>query len=186
MTGTVAVGGTAGRSDRGLLVAIDVGTSGARAAIFDLDGRRLLEARRAYPTRSPRVGWAEQDARAWRSAAVGALADVVRRLVTPTGSVGPGDIRAIGLTGQCPSVVLVDARSEPVRPGAHLPRQPRDRRGARRSASGSATSRSIAGPGTCRAASTSSRSSSGSASTSRRPSPGPAGPSSRAISWRRP
>ncbi len=103
-------------SDRELLAAIDVGTSGARAAIFDLDGRRLLEARRAYPTTSARVGWAEQDGRAWRSAAVGALADAVRRLVTQ-GIGRPGDIRAIGLTGQCPSVVLVDAQGEPVGPG---------------------------------------------------------------------
>ncbi len=64
----------------GLLVAIDVGTSGARAAAFDLDGRRLLEARRGYPTSSPHEGWAEQDGRAWRSAAIGALGDLVRRL----------------------------------------------------------------------------------------------------------
>ena len=66
------------RRAQGLLVAVDVGTSGARAAAFDLDGRRLLEARRGYPTRSPRDGWAEQDGRAWRSAAIGALADLVR------------------------------------------------------------------------------------------------------------
>jgi xylulokinase len=100
----------------GLLGAIDVGTSGARAAIFDLEGRRLLEARRTYPTRTPQVGWAEQDGRAWRSAALGALADVVRRL-TAEGIGAPGDIRALGLTGQCPSVVLVDAGSEPVTAG---------------------------------------------------------------------
>ncbi len=109
-------GGTAERSGGGLLGAIDVGTSGARAVIFDLDGRRLLESRRPYPTRSPRVGWAEQDARAWRSAAFGALADVVGRLVAD-GIGRPGEIRAIGLTGQCPSVVLVDARGEPVTAG---------------------------------------------------------------------
>jgi len=100
----------------GLLIAVDVGTSGARAAALDLEGRRLLEARRSYPTRAPRPGWAEQDARSWRSAAIGALADLVRRLEAD--GLGRGaDVRAIGLTGQCPSVVLVDRRGRPVTAG---------------------------------------------------------------------
>ena len=82
---------------------------------FDLDGRRLVEARRGYPTTQPREGWAEQDGRAWRSAAIGALGDLVRRLAAD--GLGRGsDVRAIGLTGQCPSVVLVDRRGEPVPP----------------------------------------------------------------------
>ncbi len=100
----------------GLLVAIDVGTSGARAAALDLAGRRILEARRSYPTAAPRPGWAEQDARSWRSAAVGALADLVRRLEAD-GLGRAADVRAIGLTGQCPSVVLVDRRGRPVTSG---------------------------------------------------------------------
>jgi sugar (pentulose or hexulose) kinase len=99
-----------------VLVAIDVGTSGARAVAFDLDGRRLLEARRGYPTQTPREGWAEQDARAWRSAAIGALADLIGRLAAD-GLGRAADVRAIGLTGQCPSVVLVDRRHRPVTPG---------------------------------------------------------------------
>jgi sugar (pentulose or hexulose) kinase len=93
-----------------VLVAIDVGTSGARAAGFDLEGRRIHEARRPYPTTSPRPSWAEQDPRAWRSASIGALADLVRAL-------GGSRVLAIGLTGQCPSVCLLDAAGEPVGPG---------------------------------------------------------------------
>ncbi len=100
----------------GLLVAIDVGTSGARAAALDLDGRRVLEARRSYPTHSPRPGWAEQDARSWRSAAVGALGDLIGGLEAD-GLGRAGDVRAIGLTGQCPSVVLVDRDGRPVTAG---------------------------------------------------------------------
>jgi sugar (pentulose or hexulose) kinase len=104
------------RPTGGLLVAVDVGTSGARAVAFDLEGRRLVEARRGYPTASPHEGWAEQDARAWRSAALGALADLVGRL-GPGGHGRPADVRAIGLTGQCPSVVLVDRAGRPVSAG---------------------------------------------------------------------
>jgi xylulokinase len=94
-----------------VLLAIDVGTSGARAAVFDLEGRRLLEVRRAYPTVSPREGWAEQDARLWRSCSLSAVRGAVAELAPGT------RVRAIGLTGQCPSVVGVDARGEPTGPG---------------------------------------------------------------------
>ena len=98
-----------GRTD--VLVAIDVGTSGARAAAIDLEGRRVLEVRRPYATRSPRPQWSEQSASDWRSASISALAALVRQL-------GPGRrVDAISLTGQCPSVVLVDRRGRPTGPG---------------------------------------------------------------------
>jgi sugar (pentulose or hexulose) kinase len=94
-----------------VLVAIDVGTSAARASAFDTDGVRRLEVRHPYPTTSPRPGWAEQSAADWRSASLRALRDLVAGL-------GPARrVLAIGLTGQCPSVVLVDGRGRPVRPG---------------------------------------------------------------------
>jgi sugar (pentulose or hexulose) kinase len=93
------------------LVAIDVGTSGARAAAFDLDGRRLLEVRQSYPTRSPAPGHAEQDPRLWRRAALSALGGLVRQLGARR------RVAAIGLTGQCPSVCLVDSSGRPVTAG---------------------------------------------------------------------
>jgi sugar (pentulose or hexulose) kinase len=93
------------------LVAIDVGTSAARASAFDFDGNRLLEARRGYATLSPAPGWAEQDPRAWRRASLAALADLVRQLGRRR------HVRAIALTGQCPSVCLVDDRGRPIGPG---------------------------------------------------------------------
>ena len=94
-----------------VLVAIDVGTSGARAAAFDLDGRRRLEVRRSYPTHSPHPGWAEQDPRQWRRATLAALGALVAELGARR------RVHAIGLTGQCPSVMLVDGRGRPVGPG---------------------------------------------------------------------
>ena len=103
---------TSSSADRNadVLVAVDVGTSGARAAAFDLAGRLVGQVRRPYPTVLARPGWAEQDARRWRSASIGALAALVELL-------GKRRILAIGLTGQCPSVVPLDARGEPLRLG---------------------------------------------------------------------
>ena len=103
--------GGQGASGPEVLVAIDVGTSGARASAFDVAGGPSGEVRRAYPTSLPEEGWAEQDARRWETASVSALAGLVRQL-------GPRcRIRAIGVTGQCPSVVPVDAAGRPLRPG---------------------------------------------------------------------
>jgi xylulokinase len=94
-----------------VLIAMDVGTSGARATAFDPAGTRLLEVRRSYPTTSPHPGWAEQDPRAWHRASLTALKGLVRQLN------GRGRVVAIGLTGQCPSVCLVDAGGAPVSAG---------------------------------------------------------------------
>jgi sugar (pentulose or hexulose) kinase len=93
------------------LVSVDVGTSGARATAYDTTGAMLLEVRRPYPTSMPRDGWAEQDARRWRSSSLSALATLIEGLGSRH------TIHAIGLTGQCPSVVPVDGRGEPLRPG---------------------------------------------------------------------
>ena len=94
-----------------VLIAVDVGTSGARASAFEVTGAPRQEVRRSYPTFLPAEGWAEQDARQWRSAALSAL----RGLVT---SLGPrGRVLAVAVTGQCPSVVPLDRRGRPLRAG---------------------------------------------------------------------
>jgi sugar (pentulose or hexulose) kinase len=103
------------RTSPDVLVAVDVGTSGARASAFGADGTSLGEVRRSYPTALPGEGRAEQDARRWQSAALSALSSLLRGLGR-AGNVA-GNVAAIGLTGQCPSVVPLDDRYQPLRPG---------------------------------------------------------------------
>src|SRR3954470_14346746 len=92
-----------------VLVAVDVGTSGARASAFEVGGGPRQEVRRSYPTFLPAEGWAEQDAGRWRSAALSALGALVQAL-------GPRcRVRAVAVTGQCPSVVPLDRRDRPLR-----------------------------------------------------------------------
>ena len=94
-----------------VLIAVDVGTSGARASAFEVSGAPRQEVRRSYPTFLPAEGWAEQDARRWQSAALAALGALVR-------SLGPRcQVRAVAVTGQCPSVVPLDRRDLPLGPG---------------------------------------------------------------------
>ena len=63
-----------------VLIAVDVGTSGARASAFEVSGAPRQEVRRSYPTFLPAEGWAEQDARRWQSAALAALGALARSL----------------------------------------------------------------------------------------------------------
>ena len=105
-------------------MSIDVGTSGARATAFDTAGARLLEVRRSYPTRTPRDGWAEQDATSWRdrrrSSALGALISELGPRHTDPRDRPHGPV-PVGGPDRSPRHAAA--------PRAHLSRQPRGRGG---------------------------------------------------------
>jgi sugar (pentulose or hexulose) kinase len=92
-------------------IAIDAGTSGARAAAVDMGGRVIAQARRPYPISTPRPGWAEQDPDHWVDKAIESLGALVHHLGSTR------TVMAIGLTGQCPTVAPFDKRGRPVGPG---------------------------------------------------------------------
>ena len=48
-----------------LLLGIDIGTSGARAGIFDRNGNSLIFCEKSIPLYTPHSGWAEQDPDDW-------------------------------------------------------------------------------------------------------------------------
>jgi len=64
-----------------VLVGVDIGTSSAKGAAYDPDGRCLGTTEIAYRYETPRRGWAEADAGAWWRATcriLRSLADTVR------------------------------------------------------------------------------------------------------------
>ena len=85
------------------LLAIDVGTTTARAAVFTAGGVVEGLARASLASRAPRPGWVEQDAsRVWlatQKVIAGALASAGR---------APADLAAIGVTSQRTSIVIWD------------------------------------------------------------------------------
>jgi len=93
-------------------IGIDVGTTGTRAVIVDEQGRVIASATAEHaPFASPQTGWAEQDPRDWWRAAGEAVRSVLSRA-----SVASDSILAVGLTGQMHGAVLLDERSEVLRP----------------------------------------------------------------------
>ncbi|MBE3597838.1 MAG: hypothetical protein IMX02_03235 [Limnochordaceae bacterium] len=85
-------------------LALDLGTSGCRAAAFDVRGRVLASARQEYPTYSPRPGWAEQDPSEWEDAAVAVLHRVA---AAAGGRSGRIEFASLTLTGQMAGLVLI-------------------------------------------------------------------------------
>ncbi|MFO0754859.1 MAG: xylulokinase [Byssovorax sp.] len=95
-----------------ILLGVDVGTSGLKAIAVDGEqGRVLASVTESYPLDTPHPGWVEQDPHDFAAAAVAALRSLAAHL-------GPrkAEVRAIGLTGQMHSAVLLDENHEPVRP----------------------------------------------------------------------
>jgi xylulokinase len=89
------------------LLGIDVGTTGMRAAIFSAHGEKIADASEPHGVASPHPGWAESDAEGWWRS-VGLL---TRRL-----GASLADVACVGVVGQAPTAVLVDARGQAIRP----------------------------------------------------------------------
>jgi glycerol kinase len=88
------------------LLALDEGTTSARAVLYDREGRRIAMETRPVDCRYPQSGWVEQDAHQLlvrQLDAVNALLD--RR------SLSAADIAAMGVTNQRESVVVWDRKT---------------------------------------------------------------------------
>ncbi len=90
------------------LLGVDVGTSGVKAGVVDLEGELVGFAQRPYPlVEGDGPGWFEQDAALWWSASRDAIREAVASARTT---------RVVGacIGGQGPSLVAVDERGEPL------------------------------------------------------------------------
>ena len=100
---TPARAGPLGLMAEQLLLGVDEGTTGVKAALFDRELRPVREARREKVNRHPQPGWVEQDGEEVLSAVVDAIAEVLTD--------APGEVVACGLDHQGESVLAWDAES---------------------------------------------------------------------------
>lgn len=95
----------------GTLLALDIGTTAAKASLFGEEGNLIGAESAAYPTRHPRPGWAEQNPAEWWEA----IEATCRRLQQAHPD-GVASLAAIGLSGHMNGCVLVTTDGTPVRP----------------------------------------------------------------------
>ncbi|MFC5831557.1 FGGY-family carbohydrate kinase [Nonomuraea insulae] len=90
-------------------LALDLGTEGARAAVYSGEGALIGAGDHTYPTRFPRPGWAEQDPDDWWRASVHAA----RQALAEAG--GP-QINGIAVATTASTVAVLDRDGRPLRP----------------------------------------------------------------------
>lgn len=93
----------------GYLLGIDVGTSGAKVALFSESGNCMCSHTAEYPMYQPQNGWAEQRPEDWWGA-------VTEGVQVVTSRVSPAQIAGVGLSGQMHGLVMLDADGQVLRP----------------------------------------------------------------------
>ncbi len=92
-------------------IGIDIGTSGTKSLLVDPDGNIIAEASASYNVSMPKPLWTEQDPEDWWNATVKTVRAVVKQ-----GRCKPGDVTAIGLSGQMHGSVFLDKSNKVIRP----------------------------------------------------------------------
>jgi xylulokinase len=92
------------------LIGVDIGTSGTKTVLFDIDGNTVASALKEYPMYQPNIGWAEQDAEDWWEATYNTIKEVIIK-----SGVDPKSIKGIGLSGQMHGLVMLDKNNKVLR-----------------------------------------------------------------------
>jgi sugar (pentulose or hexulose) kinase len=93
------------------LAGIDIGTTGAKAMLFDLSGSAAGSAYRDYPCQYPRPNWVEQDADLVVESALSAMRDAIRQSGVPA-----ADIASVSVSAQRCCGIFLDAGGRQLRP----------------------------------------------------------------------
>ncbi|WHH56802.1 xylulokinase [Petroclostridium sp. X23] len=92
------------------LLGIDIGTSGTKTVIFDLQGNTIASSTVEYPLYQPDIGWAEQDPKDWWDAVCSTIGEVLQKSAVKADS-----IKSIGLSGQMHGLVMLGNNGEVLR-----------------------------------------------------------------------
>ncbi len=93
-----------------MLIGIDIGSSGVKAALVDGSAGVLATARREVELYSPAPGWAEADPDQWWRGVCGTVREL---LADPHAS--PAAVDAVACSGMVPAVLALDAHGTPLR-----------------------------------------------------------------------
>jgi xylulokinase len=93
------------------ILAHDLGTTGNKASLFNLDGRIIASTVAAYPTHYPQPHWAEQDPADWQRA----IFESTRQLLAQA-AINPAQIVVVSFSGHMQGALVLDKAGQPLRP----------------------------------------------------------------------
>ncbi|HEY8348068.1 MAG TPA: gluconokinase [Symbiobacteriaceae bacterium] len=91
------------------VIGADIGTTSAKAILFDLDGRIVASHSVEYPLYTPRPGWAEQDPVEILEAVVQSIRETVA-----AARVDPAQVAAVGFSSAMHSLIPLDGQFQPL------------------------------------------------------------------------
>jgi len=92
------------RTSQKYILAIDQGTTGSRAIIYDKNGNKIASSYHEFPQYFPKPGWVEHDPEEIWQSVNKSIQDVLR-------NVGPQCIAAIGITNQRETAIVWDSKT---------------------------------------------------------------------------
>jgi xylulokinase len=93
------------------VLGLDIGTTSTIGVLIRLPGETLAVVSSPVELRSEKLGWAEEDPAQWWAN----VGEIVRELLSRTG-VSADQIKAVGVTGMLPALVLLDDKGALLRP----------------------------------------------------------------------
>jgi xylulokinase len=93
------------------LAGLDIGTTGAKAMIFDMAGTPLASAYNEYPCTYPRPNWVEQDADLLVEATMGSVREAIGR-----SGVAPAEIASVSISAQRCCGIFLGSGGQMLRP----------------------------------------------------------------------
>jgi len=101
----------ASSADPGLMIAVDIGTTGVKVEAVDTVAVSFCGAQREYPTETPQPGWAEQDPDQVATAVQEAVREVVSGIAA-----GGRTVAGVSFSAAMHDVIGLDADGEPLTP----------------------------------------------------------------------
>lgn len=95
----------------GLLAGIDIGTTGAKAAIINLSGKIISKGYVEYKCDYPKPNWVEQDVEMLMESAMKSV-----KIAISDKKIKPEDIAAVSLSSQRSCTIFIDKNDLPIRP----------------------------------------------------------------------
>ncbi|RXJ02045.1 gluconate kinase [Anaerobacillus alkaliphilus] len=93
------------------VIGLDIGTTSAKAVLFQKSGLVMAESESLYPVHHPEPSWAEQDPIVIEKAAIEAISSVIKKA-----TIQKDQVVAIGLSSAMHSLICIDQNNEPLSP----------------------------------------------------------------------